>query len=151
MKRILIILFAWSYCFLFAGCSSQNIVSSKTDVGTENTVENELQQMENELPDIGSVVEDNWPDRIGRENENTTAQNLSFDIEISNPMILDIICVTESGKLDMEIISSDGEEIFHESDIQTESFEVHINSSGTYKVIMQLKEHTGSFWIEPRK
>lgn len=151
MKKIMILLFAWSCCFLFAGCSSQNIVSSNSDVRIDNTMENELQQMENELPDIGSVVEDNWPDRIGRENENTTAQNLSFDIEISNSMVLDIICMTESGKLDMEIISSDGEEIFHESDIQTESFEVDINSLGMYTVIVQLKEHTGSFWIEPRK
>ncbi len=51
-------------------------------------------------------------------------------------MVLNITCVTESGKLDMEITNGDGEKIFSESDIQAENFEVNINSSGTYKVII---------------
>ncbi len=129
----------------------EDFFTPKDDVGTENAMENELQEMGNKLPDIEPVVEDNWPDSIGRENEDTTAENLSFDIQISNPMVLDITCVTESGKLDMEITSGDGEKIFSESDIQTENFEVNINSLGTYKVIIRAKEHTGSFWIEPQK
>ena len=107
--------------------------------------------MENKLPDIEPVVEDNWPKSIGRENENTTAESLSFEIHISEPMVLAITCVTKSGKLDMEIESDDGEKIFSESDIQTENFEVNIDSSGIYKVIIQAKQHTGSFWIEPQK
>jgi len=151
MKKIMIILSVWSCCFLFAGCSSENTVSSNDDAGTENTMENELQEMENKLPDIEPVVEDNWPDSIGRENKDTTAKNLLFEIQISNPMVLDITCVTESGKLNMEIIGEDGKKIFNESNIQTENFEVNINSSGTYKVIIQAKKHTGSFWIEPQK
>ncbi len=151
MKKIMILLSIWSCCLLFAGCSSGNAASSNAAAGTETAAENELQEMGNSLPDIEPVVEDDWPERIGRENENTTAENLSFDIQISNPTVLDITCVTESGNLDIEITSSDGETIFSESDIQTESFEVGINSSGTYEVMMQAKEHTGSFWIEPLK
>jgi len=151
MKKIMIILSVWSCCFLFAGCSSRNTVTSNDDAETKNIMENEFQEMENKLPDIEPVVEDNWPDSIGRENENTTAENLSFDIQISNPVALSITCVTKSGKLDMEIISDDGDTIFSESAIQTEEFEVNINSSGTYKVIIQAKEHTGSFWIVPQR
>lgn len=151
MKKMMIILSVCSCCFLFAGCSLENTVSANDDVGTENIMENGLQEMGNNLPDIEPVVEDNWPDSIGRENENTTAENLSFEIQISNPMVLAIACVTESGKLDMKIKSDDGEQIFNESDIQTENFEVNINSSGTYKVIIQAEKHTGSFWIEPQK
>ena len=151
MKKIIIILSVWSCCFLFAGCSSENMVSLNDDAGTENTMENGFQEMGDKLPDIEPVVEDNWPNSIGRENENTTAKNLSFEIQISEPMVLSITCVTESGKLDMEIERNDGEKIFSESDIQTEKFEVNINSSGTYNVVIQAKKHTGSFWIEPQK
>ncbi len=97
------------------------------------------------------IVEDNWPDNIGRENVGLSAEELSFEIEISNPMVLAIVCVTESGKLDMKIQNDDGEEIFSESDIQTENFEVNINSSGTYKVTIQADKHVGSFWIKPQK
>ncbi len=145
MKKMIIILSVWGCCFLLTGCSLENTVSANDNTGTENTMENELP----EIADVEPVVEENWPDRIGRENEDTTAENLSFDIPISNPMVLAVTCVTESGKLDMEIMNGDGEKIFSESDIQTENFEVNINSSGTYKVIIQAKEHTGSFWLEP--
>ncbi len=151
MKKLMIILSVWSCCFLFTGCSFENPVSSNDDVGTENIMESGLQEMGNKLPDIEPVVEDNWPNSIGRENENTTAESLSFEIQISEPMVLAITCVTKSGRLDMEIESDDGEKIFSESDIQTENFEVNIDSSGTYKVIIQAKQHTGSFWIEPQK
>lgn len=152
MKKMMIILSICSFCFLFAGCSSDKI-STHDNVDTVDTMEDGLQEMESGLPlmEIVPIVEDNWPESIGREDENTTAENLSFDIVISNPMTLSISCVTESGKLDMEINSDDGEKIFSESDIQTENFEVKINSSGTYKVTIQAEKHTGSFGIEPQK
>lgn len=144
MKKMMIVLFVCSCCFLFAGCSSKDTVSANNGADTEST-------MENELSDIEPVVEDNWPDSIGRENKKTTAENLSFEIQISEPTVLSVTCVTESGKLDMEIESDDGEKVFSESDIQTENFEIDIDSSGIYKATVQAKEHTGSFWIEPRK
>ena len=46
------------------------------DAGTENTMEHEFQEMGDKLPDIEPVVEDNWPNSIGRESEDTrTIQN----------------------------------------------------------------------------
>jgi len=150
MKKIIILLSVCICCFLLTGCKLVNTASTNKDTGTENTTENGLQEMGSKLPDIETVVEDNWPDSIGREDENLTAENLSFEIKISNPLVLAITCVTEDGKLDMEIKADDGERIFAESDIQTENFEVSIDSPGTYKVIVQAENHTGSFWIEPQ-
>ncbi len=151
MKKMMIILIVWSCCFLLAGCSLENRGSSNDNAENEIIMENGFEKMENKLSDIEPIVEDNWPDNIGRENVGLSAEELSFEIEISNPMVLAIACVTESGKLDMKIQNDDGEEIFRESDIQTENFEVNINSSGTYKVIIQADKHVGSFWIEPQK
>ncbi len=157
MKKMMIILTVWSCCFLFVGCSIENRTSSNDNAGNEITMENGFEEMENKLSDIEPIadtepiVEDNWPDNIGRENVGLSAEELSFEIEISNPMVLAIVCVTESGKLDMKIQNDDGEEIFSESDIQIENFEVNINSSGTYKVIIQADKHVGSFWIKPQK
>lgn len=131
MNKMMIILTAWSCCFLFVGCSIENRASSNDNAGNEITMENGFERTENELSDIEPmadmepIVEDNWPDNIGRENE--------------------------SGKLDMKIQNDAGEEIFNESDIQTEDFEVNINSPGTYKIIIQAEKHVGSFWIEPQK
>ncbi len=149
MKKIMIILCICSVCFLFTGCYSDRISThNKTE-----TPENVSQEMNNGLPpimEIESVVEDNWPESIGGEDYDMTAENLSFEIKISSPTELSISCVTESGKLDMEIKSDDGEKIFGESNIQTEDFEVNTDSPGTYKVIIQAKNHTGGFWIKPQ-
>ncbi len=151
MKKILLSICC--LCVLFAGCASDEIFAPD---GTD-AVENELSGMENGLPEmenkpslmeIEPVVEGSWPEGIGRKNENTTAENLSFSIEISNPTTVSIACVTESGTLDMEIRSEDKETVFREESIQTETFEIRINSLGTYEVIVQAKEHTGSFWIK---
>ncbi len=158
MKKTIIMLSLCALCLGFTGCAANETVAVD-DVETADNMENGLSEMEpvtldimeNGLPEMEPVVEDNWPERIGRENDNTTAQNLSFDIEISNPMTLSLACVTESGKLDLEIKRHDGETVFHERDIQTENFTVSINAEGTYNVIMQADNHTGSFWIEPQE
>lgn len=143
MKKRMILMFICGMFFLFAGCTS----------GESPALEelSSIDIMENGLPEIEPAVEDNWPERIGRKTENMTAQELSFDIEVSKPMLLSVACVTESGKLDMEIKRDDGETVFCEEDIQTETFEVRIDSVGTYKVIIQADGHTGSFWIKPKE
>lgn len=143
MKKRMILMFICGMCFLFAGCTSDE--SPALEELTSIDI------MENGLPEIEPAVEDNWPERIGRKTENMTAQELSFDIEVSKPMLLSVACVTESGKLDMEIKRDDGETVFCEEDIQTETFEVRIDSVGTYKVIIQADGHTGSFWIKPKE
>ncbi len=64
---------------------------------------------------------------------------------------MSVACVTQRERLDIEITGEDGETVFCEKNIQTETFEVPINASGTYKVIVHAEEHTGSFWIEPQE
>lgn len=144
-KNLMMILSICGFCFLLAGCSSQN--TSYDDESPESSIENKLP----DISDIEPVVKDNWSDSIGRETKNTSADELSFEIKISEPMVLAIDCVTESEKLDIEIKNPDGEKIFSESDIQTERFETSVDSSGTYKVVVNAKQHTGSFWITPKK
>ncbi|MEY8523255.1 DUF4097 family beta strand repeat-containing protein [Lachnospiraceae bacterium 38-10] len=94
---------------------------------------------------------DYWPESIGRKNKNTTAENFSFALEISEPVTLIVSCVTEDGELDMEIEDKYGEEIFGEEDIQTGDYEVRIDCPGTYRVSCEMDDHTGSFQISPKK
>lgn len=103
-----------------------------------------------EIPDVYGIVNE-WPDRIGRENVNTTADNFSFEIEAAEPAVFVISCVTESGELDLEIEDDRGKEIFEKDDIRTGEYEVKIKSSGTYRVSFDCEDHTGSFWISPKE
>ena len=102
------------------------------------------------LEDI-SGIENNWPESIGRENDNTTADNFSFQIWISEPMTLEVSCVTKGGELDLEIEDEKGKDIFEKDDIQTGTYEVKIKSAGNYTVSFEAENHTGSFWIRPKE
>lgn len=158
MRKTIIMVLLCGLCLGLVGCAA-NETAAAADAKTADNMENGLAEIEpvtsgiteNGLPQIEPVVEDNWPERIGRENDNTTAQNLSFDIEISNPMTLSVDCVTESGRLDLEIRRDGEETVFHERDIQTGNYAVSIDTAGTYNVIIQADNHTGSFWIEPQE
>lgn len=103
-----------------------------------------------EIPDVYGIVNE-WPDRIGRENVNTTADNFSFEIEAAEPTVFVISCVTERGELDLEIEDDRGKEIFEKDNIRTGEYEVIIKSSGTYRVSFDCEDHTGSFWISPKE
>ncbi len=105
------------------------------------------------LPGLESMefLTDNWPESIGMETGNTTAKNFSFALEISEPVTLTLSCVTKEGELDMEIEGEHGEEIFEKEDMQTGDYEVKIDSRGTYRVSCEMDDHTGSFWIRPKK
>lgn len=147
MRKILITLFICGLCVLSVGCAADK-TSKSDDTDTVN-----VSAMKDGLPKLSELepaVDDNLPESIGRETQDMTAKELSFDMEISSPAVLLITCVTESGKLDMKITDDDGQKIFEENDIPTEDFTVDINSSGTYKVIIQAEKHTGSFWITPK-
>lgn len=106
-----------------------------------------------EVPEIEDIygVEDNWPESIGRENTDTTAEDFSFDIWIPEPMTLEITCETINGELDLEIESGNGKDIFEKDDIRTGTFEVKADSIGMYKVHFECDDHTGSFWIRPKE
>ncbi len=103
-----------------------------------------------ELEGMGFLT-DNWPESIGMETGNTTAENFSFALAISEPVTLTLSCVTKEGELDMEIEGEHGEEIFEKEDMQTGDYEVKIDSRGTYRVSCEMDDHTGSFWIRPKK
>lgn len=119
----------------------------------------ELESPEEEWENIGfdmktmeeEFLMDYWPESIGRKNKNTTAENFSFALEVSGPVTLIVSCVTEDGELDMEIEGSHGEEVFEKEDIRTGDYEVKIDSPGTYRVFCEMDDHTGSFWIRPKK
>lgn len=114
------------------------------------TAEDSELRTDSALPDIYGIVNE-WPDRIGRENKNTTAEDFSFEIETERPTALVIFCVTESGELDLEIEDENGKEIFEKDDIRTGEYEVKLKSSGTYRVTFDCENHIGSFWISPRE
>lgn len=103
------------------------------------------------LPGVPEFIVDNWPESIGRENERTTADNFSFEIPIQEPMTLVISCETKRGELDLEIEDERGREIFERDEIPTGEYEVKIKDPGTYSVSFEMEDHTGSFWIRPKK
>lgn len=109
-----------------------------------------------ELPEVSEIpsmygIVDEWPDRIGRENENTTAESFSFEISVAEPTVLVVSCVTERGELDLEIEDERGEDIFERDELRTGEYEVKIKSAGTYRVYFDCENHTGSFWISPKE
>lgn len=113
-----------------------------------------LESPENpELPEVSGIYDivNEWPDRIGRENENTTAEDFSFEIKVAEQTALVISCVTEHGELDLEIEDEHGKEIFDKGDIRTGEYEVKIKSPGIYRVHFDCEDHTGSFWISPKE
>lgn len=112
-----------------------------------NNAENGLPGLE----ELEPVVEGSWPTGISRTTQETTAKNLSFEIQIDEPMVITISCVTESGQIDMEIEDKNGNSFFDENDMQTGSFDVDLNEAGTYTVMIQADRHTGSFQIAPKR
>ena len=149
----LCIIFAAAFVGSYHGVSA----SMSTNQEEQNHYENQSKSnnnVDNGLPgleELEPIVDDNWPISISRTTENTTAKSLSFDIQIDEPMVIEVSCVTESGKMNMEIKDTNGNKLFDEKNMKTETFEVNISKAGTYTVIMQTKNHTGSFRIAPKK
>lgn len=128
----------------------QNQYENNNQSDSNDSTENEFWGLPG-LEELEPVVDDKWPVSISRTTENTTAKNLSFDIQIDEPMVIIVSCVTESGKMDMEIKNTNGSKLFDEADIKTETFEVNIDEAGIYTVTIQANKHTGGFQIAPKK
>lgn len=113
----------------------------------------EILNMEEEFQEKSKIygIKDNWPKEIGRENRNTTAENFSFEIQIEEPIVLVVSCVTESGELDLEIENEKEKEIFEKDHIRTGDYEVAVDRAGTYRVCFDCEDHTGSLWIRPKE
>jgi len=102
------------------------------------------------LEEVGPVVEDSWPECIGREDEDLTADGLMFDIELAEPVTLAVSCETESGTLDIKIEGPNGKSIFDQRELQTGEYEASALSAGAYTVTVHAEGHTGGFWITPK-
>lgn len=126
----------------------QNLYENQNN--SDNNAENGLQGLPG-LEELEPVVDDKWPVSVSRTMENTTAKSLSFDIQIDEPMVIVVSCVTESGKMSMEIKDSNNNKIFDERNIKTETFDVNVVEAGIYTVTIQANRHTGSFQIMPKK
>ncbi len=146
MKRLLVFLISASLA-LCVGCSAGETASPEADPAPTASPAGGLPALE----ELEPVVEDSWPERAGRENEKLTAENLSFEVELSEQAALMVSSETESGTLDMEIQGPDGKCVFDREGIQTGEYEASAPSAGTYTVTVQAEDHTGGFWLSPAK
>ncbi len=152
MKRLLAFLVSASLA-LCVGCSAVE----ETDVSPKETAspaegatpsEGGLPALE-EVEPVVVEYEYDWSKRVGREDEDLTAKELSFEIELAEPAALAVSCETEGGTLDMKIQGPDGKSVFDQKDIQTGEYNADARLAGTYTVTVQAEGHTGSFWITP--
>ena len=129
----------------------ENVSEKQSNYESSNTSRDSIKNGFSDLEEIELVVEDNWPTSISRVTSETTAKNLSFNIQIDNPMTIILSFVTEEGKISMEITDERGNKLFDETNIETGTFEVNIEEVGTYTVTIQANNHTGSFEIKSKK
>lgn len=148
MKRLLVLLVSASLAFC-VGCSAGEETSPPASPAGSAVQTDALESGLSPLEDVEPVVEGSWPERVGREDEDLTADGLSFDIELAEPVTLAVSCETESGTLDMKIKGPDGKDIFDRKELQTGEYEASAPAAGTYTVTVQAEGHTGGFWISP--
>lgn len=128
-----------------------NMLEEQSYPENQNSSSNSTENGLSGLKELEPLVDDNWPVSISRTMDKTTAKNLSFNIQIDKPMTITLSCITESGKMNMEIKDENGNKLFDETNMQTGSFDVNIEETGIYTVIVQVDNHTGSFQITPKE
>jgi len=104
------------------------------------------------LPAISSPITDNWPESIRCTADGLNGEPFSFELPIDAPMTLSLSCVTEGGRLRIQIKDSGGKVIFDEKKIHksyTEDFRIPIDDPDTYTVFVWAEQYTGKFEIEP--
>ncbi len=104
------------------------------------------------LPEIADRIEndpiiDNWPESIRCAAEGLNGEPLLFEMEIEEPRTLAISCITEKGKLRIQIQDSDGNIVFNEEKIKREDFEALIDTPGLYTVYVWAEQFYGMFEI----
>lgn len=145
-------------CIIFAVCFLSDPVSEFPDNHDETVQDNNEKIVDNsaesfgldKLEDVEPIVEDNWPQNVSRVTQNTTAKDLTFDLQIDNPMTIVVSCITKSGNLDIIIENSSGKKYFEGSNMKTGDFEVELDKTGTYTVTIQADNHTGGFEISSK-
>lgn len=107
---------------------------------------------ESELPglsELDSPIVDNWPESISCVADGLTAKPFHFELPIDVPTTLSLACVTEEGRLRIQIRDSEGKTIFDEKKIDTEDFKIPVDISDTYTVSVWAEQYYGKFEIRP--
>lgn len=71
----------------------------------------------------------------------------ALDFEYENPVRIVLDVVTESGKLDIKITDSNGNEYFNEENLSTNTYEIILDKADTYTMTLTADNHSGSFSI----
>lgn len=131
--------------------------SSVRVFGSHSACDNDFTAQEDEdgepgIPEIPDRIEndpiiDEWPESIRCVAEGLNGEPLRFEMEIEETRTLDISCITEKGKLRIQIQDSDGNILFDEEKIKREDFEVLIDTPGLYTVFVWAEQFDGMFEI----
>lgn len=68
-------------------------------------------------------------------------------VKEGNPIDVNVVIVSEKGKLNMSIAGEDGHSVYEGKDIPTSSFSVKLHKSGDYKIKVSGEKHSGSYKI----
>lgn len=71
----------------------------------------------------------------------------SVKVKEGNPIDVNVVIVSEKGKLNMSIAGEDGHSVYEGKDIPTSSFSVKLHKSGDYKIKVSGEKHSGSYKI----
>lgn len=71
----------------------------------------------------------------------------SVKVKEGNPIDVNVVIVSEKGKLNMSIADEDGHSVYEGKDIPTSSFSVKLHKSGDYKIKVSGEKHSGSYKI----
>ncbi|MDE5931191.1 MAG: hypothetical protein K2H40_01735, partial [Lachnospiraceae bacterium] len=100
-------------------------------------------------PELDDPIVDNWPESVSCVADGMTAQPLHFELLIDAPMTLSLSCVTEEGRLRMQLKDSGGKVLFDEKKIDTEDFKIPVDTPDTYTVSVWTEQYYGKFEIKP--
>lgn len=116
-------------------------IPDTTEIPKEPGLQEIADRMEND------PIIDNWPESIRCAAEGLNGEPLLFEMEIEEPRTLAISCITEKGKLRIQIQDSDGNIVFDEEKIKREDFEALIDTPGLYTVYVWAEQFYGMFEI----
>ena len=116
-------------------------ISDTTEIPEEPGLSEIADRIEND------PIIDNWPESIRCAAEGLNGEPLLFEMEIEEPRTLAISCITEKGKLRIQIQDSDGNIVFNEEKIKREDFEALIDTPGLYTVYVWAEQFYVMFEI----
>lgn len=101
------------------------------------------------LPELDEPIVDNWPESISCVADGLTAWPFHFELPIDVPTTLSLSCVTEEGRLRIQIKDSGGKILFDEKKIDTDDFKLSIDAPDTCTVSVWAEQYYGKFEIKP--